>query len=343
MSGGVRKPIPAKVFNLLHAHPNLKKHDVQNNIKRLLKQYGKMFTIKYGSLLLENVIIVKKKLANGQSFYSLVYDIPYRTHDIKPLMIEFIDLHTSETNNNTYISHISRTDKISGTEMIQICIQINKVLGVNKTFLYDGASVVCPKNNESMNLSFQKLIEKGITFYMKFGFEFEVTDSPNILFYYRFKNKNDFMHEIQRVLNNIRAIKTIDLIKEYTDTLKLALTAISENYKKKLEIIKNVSSNVAHDNMFYDENPQDQLTEIVSESKEVLDVLNKYRHLKYFYQIMTKTFNDDCGNYLILVKNIIDNFRHAFIYGNTQIKKEYSKNFRLLHSYMNKYSFSFQF
>lgn len=332
-----------KIFNLLKKHPEFKKNDVQNNLKLFIEKYGETFDIKYGPIILKNVMIKKKKISNGKQFYSIVYDIPNRTQDLAPMIIDFIDFYTAEPRNNSYISNISRTNKISGTEMVKVCIRLNKILGVNKMSLYDGSSVKCDKNNESMNLSYIKLIEKGITFYMKLGFEFELNENNNVMFYYRFNNKKDFMREIHRVINNIRKIKTNEIIKEYNETLKLASDAVRENYTKKLEIIKNDSSNVSRDNIFYDENPKDKIADIISECKEVLDVLNRYKHIKYLYKVMVKTFNDDCEAYISLTKCIVDNIRYAFVYGNRKITKDYSKDFRLLYSYKNWYWFSYTF
>jgi hypothetical protein len=71
--------------------------------------------------------------------------------------------------------------------MVQICLEINRILGVENIFLGDGTQVKCEKNNEKMDLSLLKLIERGMTFYMNLGFDFDVTNCDWL--YNRFSNK----------------------------------------------------------------------------------------------------------------------------------------------------------
>lgn len=273
----------------------------------------------------------------------MIYDIPKRTSNLYPFIIDFIDNHTMEKNSNSYISNINKTDKITGSEMVNLCLEINRILGVNKTSLGDGTSVICDKNKESMDLSFIKLIERGTTFYMNLGFDFETENSSNVMFYYRYTNKKDFVKELNRVLDAIRKIKTEELIREYKNTLKLTTKIIEENYKKPLEIIKEDNGHNIHDNIHYVENPKDKISDIITECKEVLDILNKHKNETYFYKVLVKTFKESCDDYIILLKHIVDNTRYQIIYGNKKITKDYSKNFRLLYSYRARFWYTYDF
>jgi len=331
-----------KIFDLSKKYPEYKKGELQNNLLQFIKNFGYKIKIKYNNINID-VIIEEKTLPNKTKFYSMIYNIPKRTSNLYPFIIDFIDRYTMEKNNNSYISNINKTKNISGSEMVKLCLEINKILGVNKTSLGDGTSVICDKNKENMDLSFIKLIEKGMTFYMKFGFDFEFENKSDVFLYYRYTDKKEFIKELNRVLDNIRKIKTKDLIKEYNETLNLITKIIQENYKNTFEIIKEDSYHNIRNNIYYVENPKDKINEIITECKEVLDILHKYKNEKYFYKIMVKIFNDECDKYLILLKYIVDNLRYQIIYGNKKITRDYLKNFRLLYICRGAFWFTYNF
>ena len=54
---------------------------------------------------------------------------------------------------------------------------------------------------------------------MNFNFDFEIDN--NILPYWKWSDKDKFLREINRLLTNIKNIKTSDIIKEYEGTLDL--------------------------------------------------------------------------------------------------------------------------
>jgi len=227
-----------KIFNLSKTY-NYKKGKLQDNLIEFEKKFGNSFQIKYMDHILD-IDLKKVKLPNEVEFYRMTYDIPHRTTFLTPIIIDFIDIKKTQKNNITYISNIQKTDKLSGSDLLKISLEINKILGAEKTMLYDGTRVKCDKNNEEMDLSLLKLIERDKTFYMNLGFEFEVDNDA--WSYWRWSDKDKFMKEINRLLTNIRNIKTSDIIKEYKETLDLINDIIKDNYKGKFDILKNNSN-----------------------------------------------------------------------------------------------------
>ncbi len=70
---------------------------------------------------------------------------------------------------------------------------------------------------------------------MKFGFDFEI--KTYYYYTYKFTNKKDLFIYINNLINNIKNIKTKDIIDEYEKTLNLINTIIKNN------IIKNNKKN----------------------------------------------------------------------------------------------------
>lgn len=317
---------------------NYKKGELQKNLKNFKKEYGNSFILKYKNIKI-NVKFEESILPNDVKFYRMFYDIPYRTTKFKPFLIDFIDIVKAKKNNNTYISNIQKTDKISGTDMVKICLKINEILGAEKTLIGDGTNVICNKTKEEMDLSFIKLIEKDNTFYMNLGFDFEITD--NQFPYYRYTDKNKLKKEVEKSLKYIRSIKISDIIDEYKNIIKLLNKAKKENYKGNFYILKYNSNPVSYDEI-YEKNPKDKVEEIISESKEVLKIINKYNN-EYLYKVLVHLFRNKCDKYIILFKYIIENIRIKIIYDNEIIHREYTDYFNNLLNFRYIYDYSYTF
>ena len=347
------------IFDLNQKYSEYKKSELQKNLIHFKKKFGKFFQIKYNDIKI-NVILEQSKLHNGLSFNRITYDIPKRTTNLAPFIIDFIDPITGELNNNTIIVNIQKTDKISGNDMIKICLEINRILGADKTSLGDGTKVICNKNNEKMDLSYLKLIEKNMTFYMSHGFDFEIRD--NIHYPYRFTDKTKLKEEINRLINEIRNIKTKNIIKEYENTITLLNLVLKNNDEKNLEIILDTSNPTNLNLIMYKENPN--IKELMNESIEILKILYKYQNInllynilvKYYiinlyfdiyinllYNILVKLFKDSCNEYTILHKFLIMNNRLKIIYKNKIIKRDYIKNFLYLSKYRDLYAYTYEF
>ena len=123
-------------------YPQFKKDSLQGNLKLFKKDFGTDFKIKFNKKIID-VKLESKKLPNQTRFYRMIYDIPYRTSVLTPFIIDFIDLHSGDAQNNSYIKNIQKTDKLSGTEMVRLCLRINEILGAQKVYLRDGSQTLC--------------------------------------------------------------------------------------------------------------------------------------------------------------------------------------------------------
>ena len=83
----------------------------------------------------------------------------------------------------------------------------------------------------------------------------------------------------------------------------------------------------------------------MTECKEVLEILNKYKDEELFYKILVKLFKDNCAEYSILNKYIIGNMRGRtqLIYGKDIIKRDYVIDIDDLFIYKQKYWFTYTF
>ena len=194
----------SKTFDLNKGMSSSQTHTLHSNVALLMKKYGTSFNIKYNKHVIP-VDIIKLKIPSGISYFRMQYDPPHRTTELYPLAIDFIDPILIEKNNNIYIASINKTDKLSGTDLVQLCIKFGEVMGVEKMFLGDGTRIRCNQTNEELDLSYLKLIERGMTFYTKLGFKFEV-NNPSTFFYNRFTNIKD----LEQYINNI--LKTTFII-----------------------------------------------------------------------------------------------------------------------------------
>lgn len=329
-----------KIFDLNKKYPDYKKGELQNNLINFEKKYGKNFKIKYNDILI-NVVLEKANTQTDLTFYRMTYDIPKRNTRLLPFKIDFIDPILVEKNNNTYIANIQKTDKISGSNMTKICLEINRILGAEKTSLGDGTKVNCDKTNEKMDLSYVKLIEKGMTFYMSLGFDFYVDEKIQYSYPLIFSDKNKFKKEINKIIYNIRNIETQDIIEEFETTMELLNKIIKNDDEKNLEIIFGVFNPTHHDLITWYNNFN--IKELMNESIDVLKILHKYKNYKKFYKILIKLFKDACNEYNILYKYIVSNERYKIVYKKTIIVRDYIKDFGLLKSYRNTYSYVYNF
>ena len=327
-----------KIFDLSKTY-KYKKGELQKNLKQFEKDYGNNFKLKYNGITID-VELKKIKLPSKLEFYSISYDIPHRTSQLKPLRIDFLDITNSELNNISYIPYIQKTDKFSGTDLVKMCLEINRILGAEKTLLNDSATIICDMNGSELDLSFIKLLEKDKTFYMNLGFDFELVKSNTP--YFDFTDKKELDKEIDRLLKNIRNIKTKDIINEYEDTLDLINKIIKENYKEKIEILYDNSFPTIHDET-YDGNPDGKISSIFDECKDVLGILYKYKDEKYLYKILIKLFKDNCYEYALLNHYILMNMRTTFQYGKKNIKRNYVIDLHTLRQFRHHYHYSYTF
>ena len=303
----------------------LKKHNftdnVQKNIKLLLKNYGNKFNIKYN----KHILTVKLYKNLNIKCYELCYDIDNRTYDLAPFKITFHDptIVPKQLNNNSYISNIHKTEQITGTEMVEIALTINKMLNVKKTYIHDGTNIKC--GTLEYDLSYMKLLEKNTTFYMKFGFKFRIGSHDFIRF-----NTNDEKHIfIVNVISKCRKIEIKSVLNMYlriSDLLHLIIK--QQDYSKlKIQLIEPYDKT----NIWYKDKSHDSLIELFTETKLMIELL-KNANFKYLYKFMLFLFNDKekCIKLDSIYKYIIGNRTYKIIYKNITISYDFLFCFKIL-------------
>jgi len=328
------------IFNLdLNLDYDFKRYDLQHNLFLLEQLYGNEFTIKYtlnNKIISFKVNFIKKLLPNNTQFYRLIYTYPNKNTKLNPLMIDFIDIISNKLNNNSYINDIHKTNEISGSELLMIALRINQILGVQKTNLIDIAHIKI--NDKQCDLSFIKLLENNKTFYMKYGFDFEI--SLTQLPFIRYENLDLLKDKINNLLINIRKIKITDIVDEYNKTKKL-LNNMSDINKFNIQI-DNISIPTENIEIFV-ENPIYQKDSIIHECNEILQLFDKYNNITYLYELFIKLFNMNSSDYLILQKYFIENKRTKIIYEDTIISRDYIFYISILLLLRNSYYYSYHF
>ena len=294
--------------------------NVQKNIKMLEKKYGNTFIIKCGDLLLE----VNLKKNKNKKCYSMYYDVADRTQSLYPFRIDFKDIKTNELNNNSYIANIHKTDKIKGTTMINIALQINKILNVNKTNVYDGTIVECHGIN--YDLSYMKLLEKNKTFYMNVGFVFSLDIHDQI----QFKTSEEKYKFVIKTIEQCKKVKLVDLQNFYIKLLNLIHKILKEQDYSKMKIYRMAEIG----NIFIKHADRISITAIIDEITMMLDIItvNKQNKIVYLYELMLIYFNNNNTCHMLdsILKYIVENDHYKITYKNKKISYKIFECFKIL-------------
>ena len=278
-------------------------NDVQKNIKKLYKKFGKRFNIKYNKIMIPVKLYKKIYKETGNSFYVLEYYLKKQYEDLKPFQILFYDesSQTFDKNDITYIGNIHRTEDISGSTMVKFVIELQKKLKVKKTTLFDGATVYC--NDQKIDLTFFKLIEKKRTFYQKFGFKFS-TDGIYPLRRIQYGPKENFQKIMNRCIDKFRKIKVSGYLKLHKQIVDLINIIIKKQDYKKVEIV-----NKEYENNIYklDSQIEKELLEQIKISNKIIKILSDTKKV-YLYQLLIELLKKGyCHYYSDIMEYIIKN------------------------------------
>jgi hypothetical protein len=318
-----------KTFDLNKTHNYFIPEDVQQNLKILEQMFGNNFFIKCEEI---NINVTFDKLShrpyNDLSFYRLKF-INNESSKSGGFTIDFINPLNFDLSDISCLNNLMKTEEYSGSQLVQFALQINKVLKVKKIMLGDEASLSC--NGAKIDLSFQKLIESKKTYYMKLGFEIEISNSNFYLT--KITNKETILHLIDTLVDSIRSITTISIINECNQIIKLISTAIKDNYSKNFEIKKLTPSPYLDDDVIVD-NPKKNISTILNNCVEILNILNEYKTHEFIYEILTIIFKEKCEKYITLINYFFDR-TVSITYGTKNISRNYIDNFLVLRGIKN--------
>lgn len=319
----LNKEIDKKIFNLSKSYDFIIKDDVQNNLKQLHKIFGNEFILE-GYVNNKKIKIPVFLTYTAEHFYRLFYNIEDRTSTQLPFKIDFIDKYTKKLNDICYIVNIHKTDTIKGSEMIQLVNEINKKLGIRKAYLNDAATVYC--DNIPYDLSFMKLIEANMGFYMKYGFDIDNRIKKNL---------------VLKLVKSCRSVKNSDIQLIYIKLFDLIMSILNnETEKNNVKFYEKYSNSPDDYDKWLAKYDINQVLETVN---NILSLLKRASE-KYFYQTMIRLFNnrENCLDYNIIYKNCIDTYLYKIVYKDIVINFTIFDNFRNLKndkptSYSNTY------
>ena len=311
----------------INANLNLQpKHGVQRNINHIHKTYGTNFHITYNTTTIP--VTLEQITTPVATYFTIRSNLENRQTYMYPFRIDLIDPDTNELNNTTYIPNIHKTDKITGTQMVELVLQINKILGATKTYLHDGTEVSC--SSYIRDLSLIKLIDKGLTFYMKFGFQLTLN---------RCQRYDDIItDEIQMTtilnstLQKIRSIKITTLIDECIKIINLFTSSITKNYLPTILLCTSPSIVPKNQrNIYYKEVHGSVIQQYLNNTTYTLHLLRAssdtllYKYLSYLFNDPTK-----CYEYEHLINALVYTNDYIIKGENTQIIKKYPFWFRTI-------------
>ncbi len=346
MKKNKQKGAGLKIFDL---NSDIKmSNNVEKNLDMIYKKFGSKFKIKYFDLEVK-VILEKITLdTNNFTFYRLRFYEKYSFESLLPFKIDFYDLFTNKVNSNSYIAEIHNAIGISGSQMVKLVLAINSKLRVEKSVLYDGATVKCQdetsKKNE-MDLTFIKLLEKGIGFYKRFGFQFDLTYQYNRLVV--FNNKQQLEDKLDYLIGKIRKIKISHIIKIYREILDIISLIVKTQDYSGFDIIlmetvsiKPISSN---DFKFILE-PKNKVFELFEECNNVIKLLLDSKEI-YLYKYMINLFmnKNTCKDYISLVDYLCMNNVYKIKYKNKVIEKKFIIYFHYLYFIKNSFFLSYTY
>lgn len=293
-----------KIFNLSDKNNyKLFNKDLQDNLNILHKLYGNKFYILCNIDKTEYKIPVLLRYPSSKyqklKYYTLQYYIQDRHNSLFPFKIEYYDFFELKLNNNCYIANIHKTNTISGQVMVKFVIELNRILGVQKAILFDGASVLCGSN--PIDLSFMKLLENNNTFYMKLGFDIEI--DPRKIINIRYPNKNTKKKYLIKLVKKVKLIKNTNIIAFFENLLDLCVRIIKNSEYNKLKIYISYNKNNNYSKFV---SSQHNIFELINKSISILDILKQSKE-KYLYKTMINLFNDknNCHK-LVDLLNIIE-------------------------------------
>ena len=161
--------------------------------------------------------------------------------------------------------------------MVNLVLDILRTLKVEKAYLGDGATVRCTMDNEQMNLSQIKMIEKYRTFYMKFGFKFDCENRG--YWSIRTKNKEQFKKKVFELIDNIRKIEIAKVIKKLEKTVSLITKVTLNGDFKNLRIQHLDDPDIIPEELYDQYDPYIDLPVVFQQCSNMLNVLRKSKKI----------------------------------------------------------------
>lgn len=306
--------------------------DLQNNLKLLKNEFGTHFYIKTQKFKIPVILQLKTFNLNKKKYFQLQYDISRIEHDLYPFKIDFYNgAFDFNLGNKAYIAAIHNTDKISGSNMVLLVLEILKKLNTKQASLGDGTEIDC--KDKKIDLSFLKLIEKKKGFYEKFGFKYNVNEDIYMVNYFS-TNKKLYKY-LYDSIDEFRKIKISYYKKLYIDIIHLISELIIKQDFENADIAV-MNEDMQEEITFYYKKKEDNKKYLIELLSNINDTLELFKNSKQtlLYKLMIELFNDreNCDKYLKLVKNVINNRLYFIKYKRTKYIFDYLYLINLIYS-----------
>lgn len=283
--------------------------NLQNNLKFMESEYGNKFILENNKIKIKvSFMLTNPKYNPDLKFYSLTYN-EKRYSSMYPISIQFINKKSLKLDNTCYIANLHKTDKYSGSDILNTILPFLKNINVKTVYLEDYAHLNCTNGKGTggaIDLSFYKLIEKGMTYYQKFGFTLDLDNNK-----FNFKDPN----------------KTITLLLDLLK--KITVSTIIKVYEKILDMLKNIIDRKDYSSVtiyIYPNEPyelaannnESKIESLFQEILLLLDNLNK-SNKKYLYQALIDFMNEDCNIYYIFEDLMFNNMFYGIKYHHKSI------------------------
>jgi len=293
----------------------------------LLAKNGSL-NIKINKIVLP-VKIEKKRLGNKTSVYVMYYDKTL-TENLYPFYIQFKKI-MSEDVNSAYIANIHNTYNLSGSVIVESVIKILQAMNIKRVYLGDGAEVDC--KGAEVDLSMYKVIEKGRTYYMKFGFKlYNNVSSPDI---HDFKDENVMMQQFDQYLSTIRKIRVSEVLNKYRALLQMLNKVILDQKYANFTIMAIHDINSKPYNYREIPNPQSKILNLIELCTAMIDILNKSKNV-YLYKYLIKLIESgECIDYQYVINRFTNGPHYIMKYNEKTINMEYTAIFEKLDQFIH--------
>lgn len=291
--------------------------DVQKNLKKINQFLGNIFVMVYNNIYIPcNLSFIKEKYNDDSNYFILKYNSNKRTTNLLPFKIVFVDPTNFQINNCCYISNIHKTNKLSGTQIMKIILRFLQIINVEKVYIYDDTTVLCTENVK-MDLSFFKLIEKGVMFYQRFGFKLTVDEHGWQKLEYK---DSDILEKIlDKYVYEFKNIKIKILIDKYSSIIDILTQVILKQDYENLKIyINDKDSHISYPSLKI----RNKVMSLIIQLDRILDIFSN-SNFNTLAETLVHWWYEDCNVYTVIMDYIVLDPTIQIEYHSKVIKLEY--------------------
>jgi hypothetical protein len=246
----------------------------KKNIHDFIKNFkNKTFLLKNNSIEFEVKLSKIKSVINSKLDYYSITTIENAVYGVT-YVFAIIFFYKKPSFKNVYIQNISKTEKYSGTDVINFIINFLKSFKqVKKVYLHDSVDVSCKNSDDRFDLSLYKLITSYNAFYQKFGFRLIMEH-----------NEEDCTKLMVKLAKKVSTYKIKNILNTFQKIIKLV-----EKYKEKV-IIKIIV-------------PLNMSLNIIIKEILLKEFRNIIHDIGYLYFIMTPYKKYTFGKYIEILNN----------------------------------------